>query len=144
MFKDFYHQVGMKVAFPLVYHLQSNGVVERANALIFEVIKKILEGEKKNKWVDVMPRAIFSHNTMVRRATNFTTFPIIVRSRSGAPEEIKHWRLHTTVEVPPCPNKAEEKDFLESNMLKVIANLQKYWDEQGLGAIRRSKQENSS
>jgi hypothetical protein len=39
MFKDFYHQVGMKVAFAVVYHSQSNGVVERANALIFEAIK---------------------------------------------------------------------------------------------------------
>jgi hypothetical protein len=49
MFKDFCHQVRMKVAFASVYHPQSNGVVERANTLIFEAIKKILEGEKKGK-----------------------------------------------------------------------------------------------
>jgi hypothetical protein len=47
MFKDFFHQVGTKVAFTSVYHPQSNGVVERANALIFKAIKKIIEGEKK-------------------------------------------------------------------------------------------------
>jgi hypothetical protein len=47
MFKDFYQQVGMKVTFTSVYHPQSNGAIERANALIFEAIKKILEGEKK-------------------------------------------------------------------------------------------------
>jgi hypothetical protein len=47
MLKDFCHQIGMKVAFISVYHHQSNGAVERANALIFETIKKILEGEKK-------------------------------------------------------------------------------------------------
>jgi hypothetical protein len=39
MFKDFYHQLRMKVAFAVVYHSQSNGAVERANALIFEAIK---------------------------------------------------------------------------------------------------------
>jgi hypothetical protein len=33
------------------------------------------------------------------------------------------------VEVSPCPSEAEEKDFLESNWLKVVANLQKYQDE---------------
>jgi IS30 family transposase len=49
MFKDFYHQVGMKVAFASVYHPQSKGEVERANAMIFEAIKKILKGEKKGK-----------------------------------------------------------------------------------------------
>jgi hypothetical protein len=47
MFKDFYHQVGTNVAFASVYHPQSNEVAERANALIFEAIKKILKGEKK-------------------------------------------------------------------------------------------------
>jgi hypothetical protein len=47
MFKDFCHQIGMKVAFALVYHPQTNGVVERANGLIFEVIKKISKVKKR-------------------------------------------------------------------------------------------------
>jgi hypothetical protein len=47
MFKDFCHQIGMKVAFALVYHPQTNGVVERANGLIFEVIKKTLKVKKR-------------------------------------------------------------------------------------------------
>jgi hypothetical protein len=37
------------VSFAYAYHPQSNGAVERANTLIFEAIKKILEGEKKGK-----------------------------------------------------------------------------------------------
>jgi hypothetical protein len=59
MFKDFCHQVGMKVSFTSVCHPQFNGAVERANALIFEAIKKILEGEKKDKWTEVMPMAVW-------------------------------------------------------------------------------------
>jgi IS30 family transposase len=35
MFKDFCHQVRMKVSFASVYHPLSNGVVEQADALIF-------------------------------------------------------------------------------------------------------------
>jgi hypothetical protein len=35
VFKDFCHQVGMKVSFAFVYHPQSNEAVERANDLIF-------------------------------------------------------------------------------------------------------------
>jgi hypothetical protein len=58
MFKDFCHQVWTKVSFTSVYHPSSNGVVEQANGLIFEAIKKILEGEKKGNWTEVMPRAI--------------------------------------------------------------------------------------
>jgi hypothetical protein len=47
MFKDFCQQVRLKGAFASIYHPQSNGVVERAKALIFEAIEKILEVEKK-------------------------------------------------------------------------------------------------
>jgi hypothetical protein len=74
MFKEFCHQIGMKVAFATVYHPQSNEAVERANSLIFEAMKKMLEGEKKGKWAEVMPTAVWSHNTKISRATNFTTF----------------------------------------------------------------------
>jgi hypothetical protein len=74
MFMDFCQLVGTKVTFTSVYHSQSNGVVGRANTLIFEAIKKILEGEKKDKWVEVMPRAIWSHNKTIRRAINIAPF----------------------------------------------------------------------
>jgi hypothetical protein len=47
MFKEFCQQISTKVAFASVYHPQSNGAVKKANSLIFQAIKKILEGEKK-------------------------------------------------------------------------------------------------
>jgi hypothetical protein len=65
MLKDFCQQIRTKATFTFVYHPQSNGVVERANTLIFETIKKVLKGKKKSKWVEVMPRAVWSHNTTV-------------------------------------------------------------------------------
>jgi hypothetical protein len=64
VFKEFYLQIGTKVAFASLYHPQSNGAVERANSLIFEEMK-ILEGEKKVKWMEVMPAVVWSHNTSV-------------------------------------------------------------------------------
>jgi hypothetical protein len=128
MFKDFCHQVRTKVAFTFVYHPQSNGAVERANALIFEAIKKILEGKKKGKWAEVMPKAVWNHNTMVSRATNFTPFRLLLGAEAVLPEEIKHRSLWTAVEAPPCPNEDEEKDLLELDRLKTVANLQKYQD----------------
>jgi hypothetical protein len=42
-----------------------NGAVEKANRLIFQAMKKILEGERKGKWVEVMLMAVWSHNTTV-------------------------------------------------------------------------------
>jgi transposase InsO family protein len=93
MFKNFCYQVGTKISFASVYHPQSNGAVEWANALIFETIKKILEGEKKGKWAEVMPRAVWSHNTTVCRATNFTWFWLLFGAEAVLSEEIKQPKL---------------------------------------------------
>jgi hypothetical protein len=90
MFKDIYHQIGMKVAFASVYHPQSNGAVERANTLIFEAIKKILECKKNAKWAEVMPKAIWSDNTTVSMATKFTPFRLLFGVEVVLLEEIKH------------------------------------------------------
>jgi hypothetical protein len=56
-------------------------------------MNKILEGEKKGKWVEVMPMVIWSHNTIVCRATNITPFQLMYRSEAILPEEIKHRSL---------------------------------------------------
>jgi hypothetical protein len=76
-----------------------------------------------------MPRAVWSHNTIICRATNFIPFQLLFGAEAVLPKEIKHQSLCPTAEVPPCPNEAEENDLLESNMLKAVANLQKYQDE---------------
>jgi hypothetical protein len=86
MFKDFCQQIGTKVAFISVYHPQSNVAIERANALIFEAIKKILEGKENDKWAEVMPKAIWSHNTMISRAKKFTPFQILFGVEAVLPE----------------------------------------------------------
>jgi transposase InsO family protein len=77
IFKDFCHQTGVEAAFTSVYHPQSNGAVEKANALIFTAIKKILENQTKGKWVEELPRAVWSHNTSVWRVTKFTRFKLL-------------------------------------------------------------------
>jgi hypothetical protein len=109
--------------------MSSACAVERVNGLIFEAIKKILEGEKKGKWAEIMPQAVWSHNTTMCRATNFMPFRLMYRAEVVLPEKVKHWSLWTTIEVPVCPSKAEEKDLLESDRLKAVANLQKYQEE---------------
>jgi hypothetical protein len=112
-----------------VYHPQSNIAVERANALIFKAIKKIHEAEKKGKWPEVMPRAVWSNNRTVYRATNFTPFQLMYGAKAVLLEEVKHRSLETATEVLACTCETEEKDLLELDRLNVMANLQKYQEE---------------
>jgi hypothetical protein len=63
-----------------------------------------------------MPRAVWSYNTTVCRATNFTPFRLLFGAEAILLKEIKHQSLRTTAEAPSYLNEAEEKDLLEPNM----------------------------
>jgi hypothetical protein len=92
-------------------------------------MNKILEGEKKRKWAEVMPTVVWSHNTTVCQATKFTPFWLMYGVEAMLLEEIKHQSLRATTESTSCPSEAEEKDLLESDKLKAAANLEKYQEE---------------
>jgi hypothetical protein len=85
--------------------------------------EKILEGEKKGKWVEVMPMAVWSHNTTVCQATNFTLFQLMYMAEAMLLEETKHQSLWVTTENTVCPSEAEEKDLLKPDRLKAVSNL---------------------
>jgi hypothetical protein len=127
MFKEFCQQIGMKVAFVSVYHPQSNGAVEKANSLIFKAMKKILEGEKKGKWAEVMSTAVWSYNTTVCRGINFTSFRLMYGAEAMLPEEnteaceSQQQRVHVLVK--------RRRDLLESDRLKAVTNIEKYEEE---------------
>jgi hypothetical protein len=129
IFKDFCHQMGVKVAFTLVYHPQSSGAIEKANTLIFLVIKKILEDQPKGKRAEELPRAVWSHNTSVCRATKFNPFKLLYGEEPVTPEEIKLRSARTKPEAMYDPTEAESKDLLESECMKEVENLQSYQNE---------------
>jgi hypothetical protein len=112
--------------------------------LIFEAIKKILEGKKKGKSAELMPRAVWSHNTTVCRATNFTPFRLLFGAKVVLSKEIKHQSLRTTAEAPLYPGEAKEKDSLESDRHKAVTNLQKYQDETRSWRDLKVKKKNST
>jgi hypothetical protein len=113
-----------------VYHPQSNGAVERANGLIFSRIKKCLFGQKKGKWVDELPKVIWSLNTTVSRATSFTPFRLLFGTEAMAPEEIKNesMRVLKAKEIEEVDQKVE-KDMIELTILEAAENIEKYQKE---------------
>jgi hypothetical protein len=112
-----------------VYHLQSNGAVERANGLIFSGIKKCLFDQKKGKWVDELPKVIWSHNTTVSRATGFTPFRLLFGAEAMTPEEIKNEsvRVLKAKEIEEVDQKVE--DMIELTILEATENIEKYQKE---------------
>ena len=73
-----------------MYHPQSNGVVERANGIIFSKIKKNITEQPKGKWADELPKVVWSHNTTESRTTKFTPFKLLYGEEAMIPEELHH------------------------------------------------------
>jgi IS30 family transposase len=92
-FKEFCTSIGTKLAFASVYHSESNGAVERANRAVFSAISKTLFNLHKGKWVEELPKVVWSHNTTASRTIGFTPFKLLYGEEVMLQEEIKHESL---------------------------------------------------
>jgi hypothetical protein len=97
--------------------------VEKANTLIFIAIKKILEDKQKGKWAGELPRAVWTHNTYVYRATKFTHFKLLYGEEPITPQEIKLRSTRTRAEAINSPIEDRSKDLLEPECIKAVENL---------------------
>jgi hypothetical protein len=59
---------------------------------VFSAISKTLFNLRKDKWVEELPKVVWSHNTTASRTTGFTPFKLLY-GEEVLPEEIKHESL---------------------------------------------------
>jgi transposase InsO family protein len=62
-FKVFCDQIGTKIHFASVRHLESNRLVERVNGIIITGIMKSFFNQPKGKWLDELIKVVWNHNT---------------------------------------------------------------------------------
>jgi hypothetical protein len=82
-----------------------------------------LEDQQKGKWAKELPRVVWSHNTSICRATNFTPFRLLYGEEPVTLEEIKLRSARTKAKAIYSPTKAESKYLLEPEHMKVVENL---------------------
>jgi hypothetical protein len=86
-FKEFCDQIGTKIHFVSVRHLESNGLVQRANGIIMTGMMKLIFNQPRGKWPDELIEVVWSHNTTVSRSTGFTPFKLLFGDEAITPEE---------------------------------------------------------
>jgi hypothetical protein len=110
-FKEFCQSICTKIAFTSVYHLESNGAVERANRIIFSAISKTLFNLHKGKWIEELPKVVWSHNTLV-----------------SLPKEIKHQSLRVMKQALTT-DEEYSKETIEGSSLEAMENIAKYQEQ---------------
>jgi hypothetical protein len=119
-FKYFCEQIGTKIHFPSVRHLESNGLVERANGIIMTGIMKLIFNQPRGKWPDELIKVVWSHNTTASRSTEFTPFKLLFGDEEITPEEAKAGSIITTASTEGEADYQVTKDTIEGTRLQAI------------------------
>ena len=110
-FKEFCEQIGTKIHFASVRHLESNRLVERANDIIMTGIMKLIFNQPRGKWPDELIKVMWSHNTTISRSTGFTPFKLLFGDEAITPEEAKAGSIRTTASAEDEADYQITKDF---------------------------------
>ncbi|GFV53045.1 retrovirus-related Pol polyprotein from transposon 412 [Trichonephila clavipes] len=95
--------------FTTAYHPQTNGLTERFNKTLADMLSMYVDVEQKN-WDEILPFVTFAYNTAKQETTGFTPFYLL----HGHEAE-------TTLDtmLPFCPN-----DFDDNNITKIAARAE--------------------
>ena len=96
------------------------------NGEILQGISKRLVGLKKGKWVDEMPKVVWSHNTKDSRATGFTPFRLLFGEEAVTPEEALKGSIRTKIPEGDDPERQAAADTVEGVRLEALNNIQRY------------------
>jgi hypothetical protein len=126
MFKVFCDRIGTRIHFASVRHLESNGLVERANGIIMIGIMKLIFHQPRGKWPDELIKVVWSHNTAVSRSTGFTPFKLLFGDEAITPEEARTGSIRTTASTEDETDSQITKDTIEGTELQAIGHINKY------------------
>jgi hypothetical protein len=112
-FKEFYKQIGTKIHFALVRHLESNGLVERANGIITTEIMKLIFIQPRGKWPNELIKVVWSHNTTISKSIGFTPFKLLFGDQVITPEEAKAGSIRIVASAEDEADYSVAKDAIE-------------------------------
>ena len=102
--------------------------MERANRIVFSAISKTLFNLHKGKWIEELPKVVWSHNTTASRTIGFTPFKILYGEEVMLPKEVKHqslWVMKQALAV----DEEYSKETIEGARLEAVENIAKYQEQ---------------
>jgi hypothetical protein len=86
----------------------------------------MLLDDKKAKWADLLPEAVWALNTTECRATGFTPFRLLYGSEAMTPQELNHGSPRTITSAVPDEDEPTSKDLIDGDRVFALLALNKY------------------
>ena len=132
LWKELHRYTGIKASNTTPYHPMGDGMVERLNKTVLNMLKAIPETEKK-RWKDHLPKLGFAYNTTVNKTTGYSPF-FLMFGRNGRLPIDRMFGLDSIVPikrqshsqfVKEWKDKMEEAFRLANNHIDKAANYNK-------------------
>ena len=107
------NRLGVKHRLSTAYHPQTNGLVERFNRTLCEILARY-SGAYKEDWDVFLPSALFAYRTIRQNTTQYEPFYLTYGREATLPIEL---------ELPTHPFEAEAEQGLEEACFRRIAQL---------------------
>jgi hypothetical protein len=124
--KPFVTRLVQKYIFASVRHLESNGLVERANGIIITGIMKSIFNQPRGKWRNELIKVVWNHNTSVSRSMGFTPFKLLFGDEAITSEEARRGSIRTLASAEDEENCKITKDTIEGTRLQAVDHINKY------------------
>jgi hypothetical protein len=66
--------LGVEIHYASPYHPQSNGVCERLNGTLINMLASYTNNDNQNRWTHFIQMVVFAYNTSIHSATGFTPY----------------------------------------------------------------------
>ena len=101
LFAELHRLTGMRMSNTTPYHPMGNGLVERMNRTLINMLKALQEKEKK-QWKKHLSKLMFAYNSTVHKSTGYSPFFLLFGRES---------RLPIDCILPIEPNKTNRKTY---------------------------------
>ena len=120
---ELYSLIGIKAIRTSPYHPQTDGLVERFNKTLKSMLRKVLEGEKRN-WDKMLPYVLFAYREVPQATVGFSPFELLYGREVRGPLDVlkEEWIEKPDTETDVLSFVLQVRDRLETSRAIVEEN----------------------
>ena len=87
LLQELYQMLGVKAIRTTPYHPQTDGLVERFNQTLKQMLRKLIEGEGRD-WDKLVPYVLFAYREVPQASTGFSPFELVYGRDTRGPSDV--------------------------------------------------------